>query len=58
MSKKSIKSIADVIFSAVVAMPGALPGRPLLLGLSLLALLPQGPGLALAQSTAGTAEPT
>ena len=58
MSKKSIKSITYVIFSAVVAMPGALPGRPLLLGLSLLALLPQGPGVALAQSTAGTAEPT
>ena len=58
MSKKSIKSITYGIFSAVVAMPGALPGRPLLLGLSLLALLPQGPGVALAQSTAGTAEPT
>lgn len=35
-----------------------LSARPLLLGLSLLALLPQGPGVALAQSTAGTAEPT
>lgn len=58
MSKKSIKSITYVIFSAVVAMPAALLGRPLLLGLSLLALLPQGPGVALAQSTAGTAEPT
>ena len=58
MSKKSIKSIIYEIFSAVVAMPGALPGRSLLWGLSLLALLPQGPGVALAQSTAGTAEPT
>ena len=58
MSKKSIKSIIYEIFSAVVAMLGALPGRSLLWGLSLLALLPQGPGLALAQGTAGTAEPT
>ncbi len=58
MSKKSIKSIIYVIFSAVVAMPAALPGRSLLWGLSLLALLPQGPGVALAQGTAGTAEPT
>ena len=58
MSKKSIKSIIYEIFSAVVAMLGALPGRSLLWGLSLLALLPQSPGVALAQSTAGTAEPT
>lgn len=39
-------------------MLAALPRRPLLFGLSLLALLPQGPGVALAQGTAGTAEPT
>jgi len=58
MSKKSIKSITYVISSGVLTRLSGLSARPLLLGLSLLALLPQGPGVALAQSTAGTAEPT
>jgi uncharacterized protein GlcG (DUF336 family) len=58
LSKKQIKSITYEIPSGVVAMLAALPRRPLLFGLSLLALLPQGPGVALAQGTAGTAEPT
>lgn len=58
MSKKSIKSITYEISSGVSTRLSGLSARPLLLGLSLLALLPQGPGVALAQSTAGTAEPT
>lgn len=58
MSKKSIKSITYEISSGVLTRLSGLSARPLLLGLSLLALLPQGPGVALAQSTAGTAEPT
>jgi uncharacterized protein GlcG (DUF336 family) len=58
MSKKSIKSITYEISSGVLTRLSGLSARPLLLGLSLLALLPQGPGVALAQSTTGTAEPT
>ena len=58
MSKKSIKSITYEISSGVLTRLSGLSARPLLFGLSLLALLPQGPGVALAQSTAGTAEPT
>ena len=58
MSKKSIKSRTYEISSGVLTRLSGLSARPLLFGLSLLALLPQGPGVALAQSTAGTAEPT
>ena len=58
MSKKPIKSRTYEISSGVLTRLSGLSARPLLLGLSLLALLPQGPGVALAQSTAGTAEPT
>ena len=58
MSKKPIKSRTYEISSGVLTRLSGLSARPLLFGLSLLALLPQGPGVALAQSTAGTAEPT
>ena len=58
MSKKPIKSRTYEISSGVLTRLSGLSARPLLLGLSLLALLPQGPGVALAQSTAGPAEPT
>jgi hypothetical protein len=49
MSKKSIKSTTDEISSGVSTGLGGWSARPMLLGLSLLALLLQGFGLALAQ---------